>query len=413
MSQNRRAGLIQPPGVLAAALWLACGPACATSIAPWPLPIAGPAAHPSLAAVAGGVVLSWTEPVEGGHRLRVLRHDAQGFSAPATIAEGAGWFVNSADFPSVIALRDGRFASFHLQRTADAPYAYAIMRSTAPALEGPWSTPVVLHDDGTDTEHGFVAQWAWGDDQGIAWLDGRRTDGGGGHDGHAGHGAGGAMTLRAARIAADGSRHEWEVDGRTCDCCQTDAAMTSRGPVVAYRGRDGDEVRDILLARFTGGGWAHARVHADDWVIAACPVNGPALAAQEDRVFVAWYTEADGQPSLRLAASADAGARFGPALRVSEGPALLGRVDLALFADALWLSWLEEDAGEMRLALARVAIDALLDGRLALDRHVVAQLPRGRGSGFPRMASDGDTLRIVWTQAENGEPRIRGARVLP
>lgn len=409
MSQNRRPGLIRPPGLLAAALWLACGPAEATSIEPWPLPIAGAAAHPSLAAVAGGVLVSWTEPVEGGHRLRVLRHDARGFSAAATIAEGAGWFVNSADFPSVVALRDGTLASFHLQRTADAPYAYAIMRSTAPAVTGPWSTPAVLHDDGTDTEHGFVAQWAWGDDHGIAWLDGRHTGGGG----HAGHGAGGAMTLRAARIAADGSREEWEVDGRTCDCCQTDAAMTSQGPVIAYRGRDGNEVRDILLARFTDGVWSRARVHADDWVMPACPVNGPALAAAGERVFVAWYTEADGQPSLRLAGSADAGARFGPALAVAEGPAVLGRVDLALFADALWLSWLEEDAAEMRLALARVELGALLDGRLELQRHVVAQLPRGRGSGFPRMAGDGDALRIVWTQAENGEPRIRGARILP
>ncbi len=409
MPQNPRARLTRPTGLLSTALWFAGGAAGATSIEPWPLPIDGAAAHPSLAAVDGGIVLSWTEPVEAGHRLRVLRHDVRGFSSPATIAEGKGWFVNSADFPSVVALRDGTLASFHLQRTADAPYAYAIMRSTAPAVDGPWTTPVVLHDDATDTEHGFVAQWDWGGAHGIAWLDGRRTSGGG----HAGHGAAGAMTLRAARIAVDGSREEWEVDGRTCDCCQTDAAMTPSGPVIAYRGRDGDEVRDILLARFTDGGWTRARVHADDWVIAACPVNGPALAAAGDQVFVAWYTEADGRPALRLAASADAGARFGPAHAVAEGAALLGRVDLALFAGALWLSWLEEDAAEMRLALARVELAALLDGRLEHERHVVARLPRGRGSGFPRMAGDGGALRIVWTQAENGEPRVRGALILP
>ncbi len=394
---------------LAILLFVAPGRATATTVEPWPLPVAGAAAHPSLAAVDGGVALSWTEPGADGHRLRVARHDAAGFSTPATIAEGRGWFVNSADFPTLVALAGGRLASFHLQRTADAPYAYAIMRSTAPAVEGPWSTPAVLHDDGTDTEHGFVAQWAWGDDHGIAWLDGRHTGGGG----HAGHGAGGAMTLRAARIAADGRRGEWEVDARTCDCCQTDAGMTASGPVIAYRGRDGDEVRDILLARWTDAGWVSDRVHADDWVMPACPVNGPALAAREESVFVAWYTEADGRPSLRLAASSDAGARFGAPLEVAEGAALLGRVDLALYAGALWLSWLEEDAEAMRLMLARIDADALLEGALAVERHVVAQLPRGRGSGFPRMASDGDALRIVWTQAENGEPRIRGARVLP
>ena len=30
-----------------------------------------------------------------------------------------------------------------------------------------------------------------------------------------------------------------------CDCCQTDAALTARGPLLVYRGRTPDEIRDI------------------------------------------------------------------------------------------------------------------------------------------------------------------------
>ena len=41
------------------------------------------------------------------------------------------------------------------------------------------------------------------------------------------------------------------LDARACDCCQTDAAMTSAGPVVVYRNRTEEEIRDIYIARGT------------------------------------------------------------------------------------------------------------------------------------------------------------------
>ena len=42
------------------------------------------------------------------------------------------------------------------------------------------------------------------------------------HEGH--HGA---MSLRAAIIDGKGNKiSEWELDNKTCDCCQTSAAIT-------------------------------------------------------------------------------------------------------------------------------------------------------------------------------------------
>lgn len=38
-----------------------------------------------------------------------------------------------------------------------------------------WSTPILLHTDGTKTEHGFVSLFPWGEDNlGTIWLDGRK-----------------------------------------------------------------------------------------------------------------------------------------------------------------------------------------------------------------------------------------------
>ncbi len=64
--------------------------------------------------------------------------------------------------------------------------------------------------------------------------------------------------------------------------------MTARGPVVAYRDRSVDEVRDIAVVRRVNGTWTTpAVVHDDHWQIAACPVNGPALASRGDTVVIA------------------------------------------------------------------------------------------------------------------------------
>ena len=62
------------------------------------------------------------------------------------------------------------------------------------------------------------------------------------------------MTLRAAFIDKKGNKiNEWELDGRVCDCCQTTAAITNDGPVVVYRDRSDDEVRDMSIVRYVNG----------------------------------------------------------------------------------------------------------------------------------------------------------------
>lgn len=385
-------------------------PVTPDAIVPWTLPVDA-AAQPDLVALPGGdLLLSWIEATDAGHALRFARHGARGWSAPATVASGDDWFVNWADTPHIAATADGALWAHWLRKSAAATYAYDVVLSRSADAGASWSAPVVVNTDGTPTEHGFVSVWPAARDRlGIAWLDGRHT--GGGHGGHGGHG-GGMMTLRAASFDAALARHdEAEVDASTCDCCQTDIAMTARGPLLVYRDRTAQEIRDIATTRWQDGAWTAPRlVHADHWTMPACPVNGPAAVARGNDVRVAWYTAAQGGiPEVRFARSADAGDRFAAPLSLDRGEAVLGRVGVALDpAGGAWVSWLREDAQGQSLWLARV------DGEPAriVQKLLVATLQgRGRGTGLPQLVASGDALHVVWTDLVGGAPRLQGRRI--
>jgi hypothetical protein len=202
-----------------------------------------------------------------------------------------------------------------------------------------------------------------------------------------------------------------EVDPSVCDCCGTDAAVTSRGPLLVYRDRTAGEIRDIYAARLEDGAWQAPRaVHADGWTIAACPVNGPAVAAAGNDAVVAWYSAANDVPKLQLARSADAGDSFGAPVVVDEGEAVQGRTDVALDAKQAWVAWLREDAGAQSLWLARYAPDLSRE----LSRTQVAALHgRGRGTGFPKLAVRDGEVFVVWTDIIDGAPQLHGMRVRP
>ena len=378
----------------------------------WQLPAPDGAAQPDLVTAPDGtLLLSWIEPRGDGHALRFARHGNAGWSAPGTIAEGDDWFVNWADTPHLAVTADGALWAHWLRKSAAATYAYDVVLSRSGDGGATWSAPRVVNRDGTPTEHGFVAMWPAGPSSlGIAWLDGRATAGG--HGGHDGHGGGGMMTLRTARFDAAFARHEeTRLDASACDCCQTAAAATRAGHVVAYRDRTRDEIRDIAVVRHDGVDWQPPRiVHADGWRMPACPVNGPALAARDDTVVVAWYTAAGGVPRVRVAASTDAGASFGAPVEADSGDAVQGRLAVALDADGqgAWVTWLREDASGQSLQLARFEPGS----RVLMPSIAAARVAgKGRGTGFPQLVVSGDRIHLVWTDVLDGRPRLRGAMV--
>jgi hypothetical protein len=279
--------------------------------------------------------MSWLQPGTGDEfRLRYAEWQRTGrWGTPIEVAAGKDWFVNWADFPSVVPAHDGPWTAHWLQQKPGGVYAYDVMTRLSADGGHTWSEPYSPHDDGTATEHGFVSSANLGGRPYGVWLDGRKTLGEGhdhGGDDHAA--AQGAMTLRGAVLTPAGAIDGSEIDARVCDCCQTDVAVSEAALLVVYRDRSEDETRDIQAARLENGVWTTpVTVHADGWRIDACPVNGPAVAARGDEVAVAWFTAPD-QPRVRVAFSADGGRTFGPPLEVASGK-VVGRVDVVLLQD--------------------------------------------------------------------------------
>ena len=366
---------------------------------PEPLPLDIPAgagaAQPHLAASDAEIFLSWTEPLpaDSGHALRYATWNGDGWSEPHTVASGRNWFVNWADFPSVVPVGANAVLAHWLQRSGPGTYAYDVMMKRSSDGGVTWSQPFRPHTDSTQTEHGFVSIFPHGAGAGAVWLDGRQFSDASGHS------ARNEMTVRFAAIGDNGAlSQESALDLRACDCCQTAAALTSRGPLVAYRDRSPDEIRDIAITRHIDGAWTEPRIlHADNWEIPGCPVNGPQADAEGDNVVIAWFAAPVDSARVQVAFSADAGATFTEPVRVDEGNPV-GRVDVLLLDDARALViWLER-AGEAAEVRGRMVSR---DGSIG-DSRVFAAVTAQRASGFPRMARLGDRVVIAWN--EPGQP---------
>lgn len=380
-------------------------------VAEWPLPVSSIAAQPDLiVAPDGRLLLSWIAAEDdGAHTLQFAAFDGRAWTPPQDIARGDDWFVNWADTPHLAATADGTLWAHWLRKSAAATYAYDVVLSNSRDGGVTWSAAMLVNQDGTPTEHGFVSLWPQSPTSiGIAWLDGRNMAGSE-HEGHDGHG-GGAMTLRAANVDSTLRKSvETEIDAQTCDCCQTAAARTDRGALLVYRGRDAKEIRDILSTRLQDGAWTSPRkVHDDQWTMPACPVNGPAVAAHGMQAWAAWYTAAGGVPRLRIAHSTDAGDHFNAPVDIDHGDAMQGRAGIAVQGESVWVSWVREDAHGQSLWIARYPLDVSRE----LQRVQVATLQgRGRATGFPQLVAGQGGIHIAWTDVIEGKPRLRGARI--
>src|SRR5690606_21960082 len=189
-------------------------------------------AQPELfAAPDGRVLLSWLEPDSDSthaRRFAALEPGDVAWSAARTVASGPHFFVNWADFPSVIALPDGSLAAHWLVRGGPGTYAYDLHVARSADGGTTWTGHLVPHRDGTATEHGFVSLFpAAAGALAAVWLDGRKFADADGAP------ATTEMTVRTTTIAAGGeAAPETVLDERACDCCQTAAALTADGPVV-------------------------------------------------------------------------------------------------------------------------------------------------------------------------------------
>lgn len=336
------------------------------------------------------VYLSWIEKKEKESTFKLASLDGNKWTTPVTIASGNSWFVNWADYPMMARNQNGFIAHF-LDRSADGKFTYDVKFTTSESMNNTWANPKILHDDGKQAEHGFVSLVPYDDKFFVTWLDGRNTVMEGmenmDHDHH------GEMSLRAAVLDVNGNKlHEWELDRRTCDCCQTSAAITSAGPVVIYRDRSDEEIRDMSIVRLVNGEWtAPKSINSDHWKIAGCPVNGPRVSAIGNTLTTAWFTMASDTAKVNVIFSHDGGETFGNAIRVDEGSPI-GRVDIVLLDEqTAVVSWMEGT----EIKAVKVRSDGVKEQSV-----VIAASSESRSSGFPQMTRSGDKLIFAWTDSK-------------
>ncbi|MEL7834547.1 hypothetical protein [Fodinibius sp. Rm-B-1B1-1] len=364
-------------------------------------PASGNSMYPFLYNTGDQLYMSWiTSSADGNYSLEFSSYSNDQWSAVNTIASDSTWFVNWADFPSIIADKHGPVAAHWLNKKEGGTYAYDVNIAAFNSNSGDSSKAITPHSDGTPTEHGFVSMIPWDDDSFLAvWLDGRKTDGRSDEDYY---NLDYAMTLRGAVINQNGEIEErYIIDESVCDCCQTSLIKSGDTVIVAYRNRTENEIRDIYTSRFDGQQWSNPEaVYNDNWEIGACPVNGPKLAAEDSLVTVAWHTAAQGTPTAKYAYSTDKGQTFEKPIKLNKGRSL-GRVDTEIIDGRIYVSWIEKNNTETKLKVSTFS------GQEKLEKtQTIATLDESRKTGFPQMEQLGNNLIFAWTNPDSAQTKI-------
>ena len=348
-------------------------------------------AEPFLFSDKNGIVyLSWVEKNNKESTLKFSTLSGDQWAKPITIAAGNNWFVNWADYPVLISDGNQKLVAHYLEKSGTGTFAYDVKYKTSADNGKTWSDAKILHDDGKQAEHGFVSMMPYGEKFFVSWLDGRNTvsEEPSNHEGHHGQ-----MSIRGAILTKDGIKeNEWELDNRVCDCCQTDIAITSNGPIVVYRDRSADEIRDMSVVRFVNGQWtAPKTIYPDQWKITGCPVNGPRADAIGNNLAIAWFSMKENKGQVKIIFSSDGGNTFTAPIQIDEGNPI-GRVDVVMLDEKnAMISWME--GADIK------AIKVKADGTMGKPIMIAASSD-ARSSGFPQMTKAGNQLIFAWTDSK-------------
>ncbi len=359
--------------------------------------------QPNLISSENSLTLSWISSPKGKQTSLYFTQFKEGqWIEPTKVAQGSDWFVNWADFPAIAINKDLILTSY-LKKSAAGTYTYDVILSLQNLSGKKIKQDFILHSDGVKAEHGFVSMTP-NDNQGffVSWLDGRNTldkEANGHHK---------PMTIRFAEITEKGDIiNESELDASTCDCCQTSIKTTQNGPIVVYRDRSKQEVRDIYRINYKDGVWGASKpVHKDGWTINGCPVNGPKVAVNSSNLAVAWFTAADDQPQVNVSFSSTNGDSFDAPILLNDQDAI-GRVDVAfLNKNEVIVSYMEVDDVGTYLRIKKVSIGGEVSKPLT-----IAEIDGGRNTGVPQLEILNNEIFVVWTIAVNKMNQLKSVKL--
>ena len=374
----------------------------------WEPPISAISVSPNLSLdKKGSPILSWMRVDGETVYLEYARLESKQWSPPITVSSGGNWLVNRADFPSVVQLTDSLWAAHWLVFTDPSTFAYDVFISLSRDGGKTWEEGFSPHTDGTISEHGFVSFFADESDVGVVWLDGRNMLGG--HANEAAqhvHSEGiDGMALRSTKFTSMGLiSDDQEIDDLVCDCCQTDISETPDGPILVFRNRTENEHRDIYFSRMINGQWSKSKpVAVDNWLIGGCPVNGPSVAANQNKTAVAWYTQAKGFGEVKVALSDNGSDNFNSPINIDTGEDVLGQVGLAPLEEGgfviSWMTHKEGTSGELR-------VQYIDDLGVTSQSIVKENISNTRIAGLPQMVLHDENIVLAWTGGSNFQKSV-------
>lgn len=320
------------------------------------------------------------------------------WSEAKTISLGSDWFVNWADFPTLCVFAGTELnlmASYLEKNPTGKTYDYDIKLAISNDGGDRFKIVDTLHAS-IPGEHGFVTMSPYSYNKNlIVWLDGSEMKADSSN--HGDHGHHGSMQLKAAFVDINGRiTDRTTLDDMTCECCQTDIAITAKGPVVVYRNRSQEGERDIHYTRYINGQWSASKpIHEDHWKIGGCPVNGPAIASKGSQVVVVWYTEANGKPEIKWARSSNDGETF-DSPHTLKTKLTQGRLDITwIHEKSFVISYLDKETKEAENSYLNLNI--IDTSGTLLHQETIAEVSSKRKSGFPIIQSKDQYLYLAYT----------------
>jgi hypothetical protein len=261
---------------------------------------------PQIALSTSGALYLLAVTGEEDHQRLVLSmsHDGGDTFSPTVpvSSEDAVVAAHGENGPSLVQTPTAVYATWQ-ERKGGGPNQIMFARSLQ--MGHRFETPIPVTDKQQPSFNGFsTMRVAPNGDIYVVWLDGRDP------------GPKGTFAVYFAKSIDKGASFSPNVriDLGACPCCRPNIAFGEHGEVyLSWRKVFDADVRDIVIAVSTDAGQSFSspkKVAEDGWVLHACPDSGPAMVAENGKVYVAWYSEGHGKAGIRLAVSQDGARSF-------------------------------------------------------------------------------------------------------
>ena len=348
------------------------------------IPTGSDSMAPNLSLMGNHFALSWIKRNEGQEsQFFFTQWTGSGFENKNLIAASQKMFSNWADIPSIVEAKNGDLYAHWLERISSKQYAYGVQIALSKDRGKMWAPMGWLHDDESETEHGFVSLIQ--DDANVRafWLDGRKMTK-----------ASGKMALHTAILDGNEIEEERTLDANVCTCCPTSAIQLTDGPMVVYRDRSSEGIRDFSFVTDLEQGWSEPEKIADDhWLMPGCPVNGASIASSGDLVAISRFTFIQGKPQVILQIYKQGQSNVRKNL-VLDKKAPIGRCSTVCSKDAIYTIWIGKEKKQAVLRMAEVTPNGNVR-----RQEILCALDAGFTSGMPRSILSGGYVWVSWTDS--------------